>query len=146
MLTSSRWSENWRAVAPSDAVPVDLPRSKRAWANVQERVRTLPVGTTVVLRDGALGSRWRCRRFAERAGVRLDRTYLAMPTVSAPAYLVQDSSASVAYFCRAILTVPPGLAVLAGPVEALLRSIRLLAPWRAVATLVPGRVVVGHRA
>lgn len=146
MDTSSRWSENWRVVAPGDAVPIDVPRSERARRKVQERVYAFPIGTAVVLRDAAPGSRWRCQRFAGRAGLKLERMYLALPTVSAPAYLVQDNPASVAYFCSAILTVPPGLTRLAGPVEALLRLIRLLSPWRVVAALIPGRVAVGRRA
>jgi len=145
MIAPDRWERNLRVVAPGDAVRVDIPRSLHLRQIMQRRAFELPSGTAVVLRDAAPGSRWRCRRFARRAGIELERTYLALPSLSAPAYLVQDAPASVRYFCSAILTVPPGLAVFAGVVEGLLRLVQVVAPWRIVGIFVPGRVAVGRR-
>jgi hypothetical protein len=140
-----RWRTNWQVVAPAGAVRVDLSRSARLRRAQRRRVQAMPVGTWVVLCDSIPGSRWRCRSFAARAGVRLDREYAALPSMRAPAYLVQDARESSSYFCSAVLTVPPGAAVLAGLLELLLRLVGALALQGLIGVLSPGRVAVGRR-
>jgi hypothetical protein len=82
---------------------------------------------------------------AEQGGILPEREYLAFPSADAPAYLVEDSPATVALFVDAIL-VPPPRGRFARParlgVELLRRSPRRASLFRALA---PGRVVVGSR-
>lgn len=145
MAGAQRWKENWTVLGSPDAIRVDLPRSRAARRAMVGRVRALPVGAAVVLCDGALASRWRCRRFAARAGVRLERQYLALPSARSPAFLVEDARRPLSYFCAAVLSVPPGVALLAGPVGLLARAAAWLARAGVAGAIAPGRVAVGWR-
>jgi hypothetical protein len=141
---ASRWRQNWRVVAPPGATRVDVPWSRRSRAEAAASLRALPEGTPVVLAARApLGIR-RSRSLAERAGIRVDAEYLALPTAETPVYLVEDHPASISYFLRALLAAPPAgrfTSVIAPAVSVA----RTTAPWRLVRLLSPGRVLVGRR-
>jgi hypothetical protein len=139
-----RWRENWRVVSPPGAVVVELGRSPTAVAAARERVAGLAVGTPVVLVSSAPGARRRSRSFASRAGVRLERHYLAFPSAATPAYLVADEAAPVRFFLRSVLIAPPRTR-LSALFELGLAVLRAVAPRRSLSSLAPGRVVVGWR-
>jgi hypothetical protein len=140
-----RWRDNWRTVGPRGAVKTEAPRSRAGLKTVGDRLHELPPGTPVVLAAGAPWARRRCLALAEQAGILPEREYLAFPSAEAPAYLVEDSPATVALFVDSILVPPPrgGLSRLARlGVDLLRRSPRRASLLRALA---PGRVVVGSR-
>lgn len=145
MTGTERWKENWSVLGPPDAVQIDLPRSRAGRRALVRRVRALPVGSAVMLRDGVLASRWRCRRFALRAGVQLQRQYVALPSARSPAFLVEDGRRPLGYFCSAVLSVPPGVTLLAAPAGLLARAAAWLARAGLVGVIAPGRVAVGWR-
>jgi hypothetical protein len=141
---AERWRSNWRSVSPDGALRVDLSRSSARRRALERTIRELPRGTAVVLTASAPGAIGRCRAFALRAGIGLEREYLALPSAWAPAYLVEDSPAPVRVFVRTVLAVPPG-STLATPMGACLSVLRALSPWRFIRMVAPGRVVVGRR-
>jgi hypothetical protein len=106
-------------------------------------VAALPAGTAVVLTSSAPGAIRRCRSFAAETGIALEHEYLALPSAAAPAYLVEDSPASVAVFLTSVLSAPPGLHLF-GVTDFVLRLVRALNPWRLVRAAAPGRLVVGR--
>jgi hypothetical protein len=130
--------------SPPGAMQVSLPRSAARRRALTGTVRKLPLGTPVVLLASAPGASWRCRAFAVRAGLQLERGYLAFPSAAAPGYLVEDAPATVRAFVDAFLVAPP-LPLLSMVVDAGVALLRALSPWRAVRALAPGRVVVGRR-
>jgi hypothetical protein len=130
--------------SPPGAVQVPLPRSAARSRALTGTVRELPLGTPVVLLASAPGASWRCRAFASRAGLELERGYLAFPSAAAPGYLVEDAPATIRAFIDAFLVAPP-VARLSMAVDAGVALVRALSPWRAVRALAPGRVVVGKR-
>lgn len=138
----ARWSENWRAIAPPDAVPVKLPigQPKRFLGLA---LSALLPGTPVVLYASAPGAIRRCRSFVRRVEIEVDGEYLAFPSALAPAYLVEDAPDSARLFFRDVLSEPPrpGLALLSA---AALWVLRILASRRAIRHLAPGRLVVGR--
>jgi len=141
---SQRWAENWRAVAPPGAVQVKV--TTRWQSREREpRLRSLPRGTPVVLSAAAPGASRRCSAFAARAGIEVERCYLAFPSAGAPAYLVEDARAAVRFFLDRVLAPPPrpGLAL---PLTAMMRVLRAAVPWWGIRLVVPGRVVVGRSA
>jgi hypothetical protein len=143
-MGTERWRSNWLAVGPSDAVAVDLGRSRaRRHARTQE-VSVLPAGTPVVLFASAPGAIRRCKAFAAASGVELQHAYLAFPSARAPAYLVEDDPAPLRLFVRTILAAPPRRGF-ASPLAAGLAVVRAFHPWRVLRSLAPGRVVVGRR-
>lgn len=146
MLTHNRWAENWRVLAPPASVRLSVPLSARKRRRAAAMVQRLSPGTPVVLIDAAPGSRARCRRFAERAGLEVVRAFVAVPSGRRPAYLVEDAWGPMQYFSTHLLTVPPRLTTLAAPAEGLIRLVRRLGPWHLIGDLIPGRVVVGRRA
>jgi hypothetical protein len=140
-----RWTGNWLMVSPGGAVRADVGWSRRERRATRETLRALPAGTPVVLCASAPLAWSRCRRFAARAAVELDRGYLAFPSATAPAYLVEDAPAPARVFADDVLVAPPGSA-LTTPISAVLGVLRRVPPWRLLRTLAPGRVVVGWRA
>jgi hypothetical protein len=140
-----RWRSNWRVICPPESVPLELGRSPRKHRALGRQIRALPAGTPVVLFGSAPGALRRCRAFAERAGLKLEREYLAFPSARAPAYLVEDAPASRQAFAGKVLVVPPrtGFATL---METCLAVLRVLSPGRGIRWIAPGRVVVGRRA
>jgi hypothetical protein len=145
VISAERWRDNWRALNDGDALQLELPRSRAGRRARLASIRALSGGTRVVLSASAPGASRRCRSFASAAGLELEREYLAFPTASAPAYLVEDAPAPVRLFVSNALVAPssPGLAV---PIELGLELLRRFRSWRLVRLLAPGRVVVGRRA
>lgn len=144
MLGSQRWRSNWRVVSPAGGTRLELPRSRRRRRELERDVRELPAGTPVVLCAAAPGAAGRCRSFAARTGIQLERRYLAFPSAAAPGYLVEESAAPVGVFVETVLVAPPGT-VLSTPIGAGLGVLRALGPWRLTRRLAPGRVIVGRR-
>ena len=144
MNGEDRWRNNWLVVSPAGAVPVDVQRSASKRRTLKRRIRDLPPGTPVVLFGSAPGAIRRCRTFASKAGIELEREYLAFPSARAPAYLVEDAPVSVRAFVRTILVVPPQTA-LATPMQLGLSLLRTFSPWRPIRAIAPGRLVVGRR-
>ena len=144
MIANDRWRNNWRAVSPARAVRVELPRSAPKRRAMLRTVRDLPAGTPVVLCTSAPGAIGRCRSFASKAGIALEREYLAFPSAAAPAYLVEDAPASIRIFVKTVLVTPPGTRF-ATPMDAGLSVLRTLNPWRLVRAVAPGLVAVGSR-
>lgn len=142
MIGAERWKSNWLGVSPPGSVRVDLPLSSRRKGDLQGHVRSLPAGTPVVLFASTPGAGRRCRAFASRAGVRLEREYLAFPSATAPACLVEDAPGPVRTFVGSVLVAPPR-AVLGAAIDAGVWVVRAVHPWRLIRTLAPGRVVIG---
>jgi hypothetical protein len=135
-----------RVIAPEGALRAEVPARPSARRRLEARLRAAPSGTPVVLCDPAPGSKLRCRRLAARAGVEPGREYLALPSLRKQLLLVEDSHEGVGYACKALLTVPSGVSVLAAPASALLGVLRVGVLWRLLSALAPGRVVIGRRA
>jgi hypothetical protein len=138
----ARWTENWRAIAPHDAVCVKLPRGQPK-RSLGLGLATLFPGTPVVLYTSAPGAIRRCRSFVKRVEIEVEGEYLAFPSALAPAYLVEDAPDSARLFFRSLLPEPPrpGLSALSA---AVLYVVRTLASRRAIRRIAPGRVVVGR--
>jgi hypothetical protein len=126
-------------------VRIELGRSPVARSAARREVRDLPADTPVVLFAAAPAAASRCRRFASRTGVQLEREYLAFPSAAAPGCLVEDAPGTIRVFIRTVLIAPPRTA-LAPIIDLAFRLIRGLGSWRLIRTLAPGRVVVGRRA
>jgi hypothetical protein len=139
-----RWRTNWRLIGPAEATQIQLPVSRRAWRASERRLRELPRGTDVVLVADTRGGGHRCRAVAARAGIAVDRTYLAFPSAEAPAYLVEDEPATVRVFLKTILVAPPR-STRSLPMLAAVRILRSLGTWRLVRALAPGCLLVGRR-
>jgi hypothetical protein len=140
----SRWRSNWRVVAPAGARRVELPRSRFARRTSERGLRGLSAGTPVVLAAGAPGAGRRCRRVAARAGITLEREYLAFPSAEAPAYLVENARGPRSVFVQTVLAVPPR-SPLALPIQVLFSLLRLAGAWGLLGVLAPGRLAVGRR-
>jgi len=139
-----RWRSNWRIVGAPGAQQIQLPASRRARRGFEQRLRELPVGTSVVLVATAPRAGGRCKDVARRAGIAVERIYLAFPSADAPAYLVEDEPASVRVFLKSILVAPPR-SRLSWPMLAAVRVLRSIGTQRTLRALTPGRVVVGRR-
>lgn len=104
----------------------------------------MTAGTPVVLHASAPGAALRCRRFAARAGIELEREYLAFPSAARPGFIVEDDPTAARLF---LATVPPlPRPVLGTLTEIGLAAVRRLAPWLMLRMLAPGRIAVGRRA
>jgi hypothetical protein len=109
-------------------------------------IRALAAGTPIVLCASAPAAIARCRAFASKAGVELEREYLAFPSAAAPGYLVEDAPAPVRVFVQTVLVTPPRTrTALSTPIGVGLSVLRALNPWRLIRAIAPGRVVVGRR-
>lgn len=82
---------------------------------------------------------------ARAARVRIVRELIALPSTTAPAYLVEDDAVPLALLCAAFLSVPPGLVRLAGPADALLRVGGLAARFSLARGLLRSRIAIGWR-
>jgi hypothetical protein len=145
MTSVHPWRTNRLALGPPGSVHADVERSPLRRRALERSVRELPPGTLVVLSAAGPLTVRRCRAFAARAGVEVQREYLAFPSAQAPAYLVEDAPATARLFIRNALVAPPG-GRLHAPLEACFGVLRALEPWRLMRTIAPGRVVVGRRA
>jgi hypothetical protein len=132
-------------VAEPGTVRVEVPRAPRARRAELVRLGGVAAGTPVALLASGPGAIGRCRRFAARAGVAVDRAYLAFPSATAPAYLVEDAACTVRVFTKTMLVAPLS-ARFATPMMLAVAVLRWLSPWRLLRALAPGRVVVGRRA
>jgi hypothetical protein len=139
-----RWRNNLRALAPAGTLRVELPRSRSTQRGSEQGLRRLPAGTPVVLAARAPGAGRRCKRVAARAGIALEREYLAFPSVEAPAYLVENTAAPVSVFVQTVLSAPPRSS-LALPIQVLVSLLRRVRARGVVGLLAPGRVAVGRR-
>lgn len=144
MNDAQRWRSNWLVVSPPGAVRADLRSFGAGNRDAEREIRRLPAGTPVVLSAVAPGAIGRCRAFAANAGIELEREYLAFPTASAPAYLVEDAPATVRVFTDTILVAPPRN-VFSPVLEVAVNLLRRWSPWHLMRTLAPGRIVVGRR-
>lgn len=132
-------------VVPEEAVRFDVPPSADGRRALQAALARLPRGSWVALCDSGVAARRRSRRLAARAGVRVVREYLAIPSVAAPLYLVEDRPETLSYFWSRLLAFPfaePALA-LAELGRGLVRS---LGVTRWTGWLGTGRLTVGWRA
>lgn len=145
MVASQRWRNNATAVAPVGAVHVQVGRSSATRSGAAESLRGLTPGTPVVVSAAAPGAIRRCRRVAAEGGVDLEREYLAFPSASSPAFLVEDAASTIRLFVDTTLITPPR-ASFSTPIEACLGLLRQVRPWRVLRRIAPGRVVVGTRA
>jgi hypothetical protein len=135
-------SAAWKVVIPAGAIEVNLQRRDRLG---EEAIRRMPAGTEVVLVDSGPASRWRCRRYAARAGLQIRRSYLAFPSVDQAFYVVEDDWCSVAWFWARYLTVPPGQSRLQAPLTLALWAVRPQFLQRLLSSAVAQRVVLGKR-
>jgi hypothetical protein len=135
------WAMRYQVLAASDAVVVDVLRGRRARRAAVAAVRALPAGRGVVLR----GSSASVNEVARAARVRIARELIALPSATAPAYLVEDDAEPLALLCAEILSVPPGLVRLAGPADVLLRVGAIAARSRLARHLLRSRIAVGWR-
>lgn len=143
MTAVERWRDNWKAVSPAGAVRVELDRS-RVRRRAQERaILDLPAGTPVVLSAAAPGALRRCRDFATRTDLVLEREFLALPSAAAPAYLIEDARGPIETFVATVLVTPPGTPLLR-TVDAALGVVRAVSPWRLIRVLAPGRMIVAR--
>jgi hypothetical protein len=138
------WRTNWRVAAPPGAVRAEVPRSRAVRDALGRSLGGLPSGTPVVLSGNGPGAARRCRRLAAGAGIVGERAYLAFPSGSAPAFLVEDARPSVELFAHTVLAAPPG-ARFTTVAAAYLAVLRLLAPWRMTRLIACGHLIVGRR-
>jgi hypothetical protein len=143
-ITADRWRNNWRAISPPGAAVIELTRSPAKRADAIVRIRGLSSGAPVVLIASAPWAVRRCKRVAHETQVELEREYLAFPTATAPAYLVEDVRATIRLFAETILVAPPRAAASIG-VQSAVHLLRALNPWRLIRLLAPGRVAVGRK-
>jgi hypothetical protein len=135
-----------RHLVPATSTWVVVPRTRAARERAADEMRRLPPGAPVVLADRRFGSRHRSRGLARLASVDVDRELLAIPSVDAPDYVVDDSAGSVAAFWRGFVTVPPGVTAPAPVVTFAIRAVDRLRAWSLVGAVVPGRFTIGRRA
>jgi hypothetical protein len=135
-----------RHLVPSASTWIEVPRNRAARARAAHDVRRLPAGTPVVFADRRFGSRRRSRELAQLASVEVDRELLAIPSIDAPDFVVDDDPCVVAGFWRGFVTVPPGVAGAAPVLTLAIRVVEALGAWPVVCRVVPGRYTVGRRA
>ena len=141
-IEAERWRDNWRVLTPAGAVRIEL---RGACAKGEaDRVRGLPRGTAVVLAASGPAATRRCRAFATRAGVQLEREFLAIPTAKTPGCLVEAEPGTVGTFVDAVLVAPQD-SRLGAVADAALALLRRVGSWRLLRAIVPGRIVVGTR-
>jgi hypothetical protein len=144
LADTKRWRANWLVVSPPGAVRVDLRRWRANHQDAMRAVGDLPAGTPVVLSAVAPGAIGRCRSFAAETGIEVEGEYLADPTASAAAFLVEDAPATVRVFVKTLRDAPPR-GFFTPLIEAAVVLLRTLSPWRLIRAVAPGRVVVGRR-
>jgi hypothetical protein len=131
---------------PAGTISVAVPARAFDRARAVDELRRLPRGTTVALADHRFGSRRRCRDLARRASIDVERELLAIPSIEAPDFVVDDVAPAVSAFWRAFVTVPPGVSTPALPMTVAIRIVALLRAWVFIGAVVPGRFTIGRRA
>lgn len=143
-LTNERWSGNWRAVSDDGSVRIDVARGRGGARAAVADARRLSAGTAVVLVVPAPGSTRRARHIAAAAGVDVSREYLALPSATAPAYLIENAPGPFRVFVDNVLGSPSG--GVAGRLQDLaVAVIRRTRPRRLIGMLGAGSVAVGRR-
>jgi len=104
-----------------------------------------PGGQLVLLTDRRLSVR-RLRHLAREAGLVVDRELVVLPDLASAAFVVEDAVESMSWFWNAFATVPPGLSRGSLLVTATTDAGRRRSVVRWVGRLVPGRMVIAHRA
>ncbi|MDQ2755591.1 MAG: hypothetical protein M3Y71_03355 [Actinomycetota bacterium] len=107
--------------------------------------RRVGVGEQVVLVDGARLSPHRLRRLACDAGLVVDRELLVLPSLRAPAFVVEDAGASMRWFWSTFATVPPGRTTGSLAITLVTRAARHRPFLSWAGHLIAGRLVVAHR-
>jgi hypothetical protein len=143
-FTSERWGGNWRAVSDDGSVRIDVGRGRGGARAAVADARRLSAGTGVVLVVPAPGSTRRARHIAAAAGVDISREYLAFPSATEPAYLVENAPGPFRLFVDNVLGSPS--AGVAGRLQDLaVAVIRRTRPRRLIGVLGAGSVAVGRR-
>jgi hypothetical protein len=133
----------WQLLAPG-ALCRDVPASAPARRRLARRLRTLPGGTTVILRCTAVGSRRLCRRLARDAGIELLREYVAVPAIGPPTCYVEDSPSPLRYFVTHVLALPGGGSAISAALEAVKALSGSFLPLGLVGSLAPNRLALGR--
>lgn len=131
------------AVLVPTGTPVVTVSGSRAASGVV--LPLLEHGGQLVLLDGRRLSARRVRLLARDAGLVVDRELVVLPSLSEPAFVVEDSVESMRWFWNAFATVPPGRATGSLLLTAATHLGRHRALLRWVGRLVPGRMVLAHR-
>lgn len=126
----------WRALCPRRVLELHDPGL--------HSLRQLPAGTSVALVSGSPWARARLRRRARRAGIRIDRELIVLPTTASPIVVLDNSESAVQHFWSSVAAVPPGVTWAGAPASLALLLARR-APWRLTAAVAPGRVMIGSR-
>ncbi len=136
--------EPWRLLTSPGTLRLDLSGSAAERSRLRQRTRTLPAGTAVALCCRAVGSRWRCRRFAADAGIEVLREYLVIPSAVSPTCYVEDTPPALRFFLTDLLTLPRGSAAIAAVLEAVKKTAGLVFPSALVGAVTPIRIVLGR--
>jgi hypothetical protein len=132
-------------VSPTDARWFAVTHAPRARSQLVADLEELPVGTCVVLCDGWLLSRGRCRRLASRCSIAVAREYVALPTLSGALVLLQDEAGTARYLAASLLSAPPTPTVRARIQEMLIPVVGRAVSSRLRSAVFAGRVVIGTR-
>jgi len=135
-------ADRWGVLAAPAASWLSVPRSRLGRRQLVALVTADKAGGDVVLCDDRPGSRFRCRSLARRAGLRVEREFIVLPTLARPWYVVEDAPEALTWFATAVLTVPPG-ARLQRAAALAVTVLGLLVPR--LGWLAPARIVVGSR-
>jgi hypothetical protein len=138
-------ARRWRVVSPTDARWFAVTHAPRARSQLVADLEELPVGTCVVLCDGWLLSRGRCRRLASRCSIAVAREYVALPTLSGALVLLQDEAGTARYLAASLLSAPPTPTVRARIQEMLIPVVGRAVSSRLRSAVFAGRVVIGTR-
>ncbi len=142
--TSHAHESPWRLLTSPAAVQFDVPGSSRVRRQLQQQLRDLPAGTSVVLCSTAFGSRWRCRRFARDAGLEVLREYVAIPSAGPPTCYVEETPLALRYFFTQVSALPGGGAAISALLAAAKKAARFVFPSALIGALAPTRIVVGR--
>jgi len=127
--------QRWRLLLPAGLVVVSV----RNRSGARAQVRALPPGTTVAF----LGGR-RLRWLAWRSRVRVQATYVALPSLATPVAITKIAPESLRWTARTVLTVPSGMTrphAMAWTAVCLVRAVPRLLAWMPAGD----RIVVGVR-
>lgn len=131
---------------PEGATEVVLPGDARARVEMEAALLKLERGALVAVRSEHPGSWWRMRRFLGRAGLRLEREYVALPGLDGPGYLVEADRASFRHFFSRMLFMPGGGWTTVAPARWLAGAASMPGLWRVGAGLATSRLAVARRA
>jgi hypothetical protein len=135
----------WRVVVPAGAVELDLPRKSWEHRVVLGQLRCLAADSVVALRSDAMGSAWKSRSLLGRAGLRLEREYVALPGFDGPGFLIEADHSAFRHFFLEQIAVPSGAWVDVFLVRLLSRLASTAGMWRIAASLARARLVIARR-